>query len=145
MERSEQPAPTAAPCEASDAQHELREGAVRAAETVRERTQGALDSSKRAAADRIEGAASALRSAGEQMRAQEAGLARLAAQAADRMEAASRRLRDEDVGALMGSAAELARRQPVAVLAAAVAAGFALSRFLKASSSRRGAGEGDPR
>jgi hypothetical protein len=138
MERTEQPARAAAHCEAATAGDELRQGAEQAAKAVRARTEGALDGQRLAAADRIGRTASALRSAAEQMRTQEAGgLARLAEDAAERMDAASRRLRDEDLPSLVASASELARRQPVAFFAAAVAAGFALSRFLKASASRR--------
>jgi hypothetical protein len=148
MEPRPEPARSPAHCEASAAREELAQGAQQAAEAVRARTSGALDERRRAAADRIGHTASALRSAAEQMRAQDAGsLAWLADDVAGRMDAASRRLRDEDLDSLMASATDLARRQPVAFFGAAVAAGFALSRFLKASASRRhasagGAGQG---
>lgn len=144
MERMEESAREPAHCEASAAREELRQGAQQAAEAVRARTSGALDERRREAADRIGHTASALRSAAEQMRTQQAGaLAWLAEDAAGRMDAASQRLRDEDVDSLVASATELARRQPAAFFAGSVAAGFALSRFLKASAARRRGFTGD--
>src|SRR5205814_1019822 len=63
--------------------------------------------------------------------------AKLAEQAAQRIERVGGYLRDSDGNELLGDVEEFARGRPWLVGAAAAAVGFAGSRFLKASSSRR--------
>jgi hypothetical protein len=65
---------------------------------------------------------------------------RMAEWAADGLERVSSTLRNKDMDAVMRDVQSFARQQPVAFFAAAVAAGFLASRFLKA-----GAGTGDGR
>lgn len=54
--------------------------------------------------------------------------------AASRLEEGAGALRDRSLRDLMGTFNELGRKEPVAVFAGAVLAGFAISRFLKSSS-----------
>jgi hypothetical protein len=58
-------------------------------------------------------------------------------QAADFVDRIGRYLQDADSDRLMRDLENVARRQPYAVAAAALALGFAASRFLKTSSARR--------
>jgi len=80
-----------------------------------------------------------LRKVGDQLRA--SGPAGIAAdyvdQGAQFVENVGRYLEDADSDRLIGDLENLARRQPWAVAAAALALGFAASRFLKTSSARR--------
>lgn len=124
--------------EAAAAGEELKRGAQEATQAARARASGAFHERQRVAADQIERTAQALRSAAERMREREStGLASLTEDVAGRIDAASRRIRDEDLDSLVGSATDFARRQPAVFFGAALASGFALSRFLKASASRR--------
>ena len=63
--------------------------------------------------------------------------ARVAEQVADRAESFGSYLRDADGERLLRDVEDVARRQPWLVAAGGLALGFAASRFLKASSSRR--------
>jgi ElaB/YqjD/DUF883 family membrane-anchored ribosome-binding protein len=63
--------------------------------------------------------------------------AKLAEQAAQRAESLGDYLQRADGDAILGDLEDFGRRRPWAVIAGGVALGFAASRFLKASSSRR--------
>ena len=63
--------------------------------------------------------------------------ARMAEQVADRAESFGSYLRDADGERLLRDVEDVARRQPWLIAAGGLALGFAASRFLKASSSRR--------
>jgi vacuolar-type H+-ATPase subunit H len=63
--------------------------------------------------------------------------ARMAEQAADRVQALGLYLRDNDGDHILRDVEDFARRQPLAVAAGAFALGFLGARFLKASSARR--------
>jgi len=65
------------------------------------------------------------------------GPARLAEQAADRVQAVGMYLRDNDGDRILSDVEDFARRQPVVVAAGAFALGFLGARFLKASSAKR--------
>jgi hypothetical protein len=79
-----------------------------------------------------------VRKVAEQLRGQGKDTpARVAEQVADRAESFGSYLRDADGERLLGDAEAVARRQPWLVAAGGLALGFAASRFLKASSSRR--------
>ena len=74
--------------------------------------------------------------------------AKIADEAARRTERAGNYLKESDADRLLGDLEDFGRRQPWAVVAGGLALGFAASRFLKASSSRRyrsGAGQLRPR
>jgi hypothetical protein len=70
------------------------------------------------------------------MREESGGLAAIADEVAERVQSASRKLREENLDSLVQSATDMARRQPGIFFGVSVATGFALARFLKASASR---------
>jgi len=86
----------------------------------------------------VGGFASDVRSVGQQLREQGKDQpAKLADQAADRAERLGNYLTGSDADRILGDVEDFGRRQPWAIIAGGVALGFAASRFLKASSSRR--------
>jgi hypothetical protein len=90
------------------------------------------------AGQKVGGFASDVRSVGDQLREQGKDQpAKLADQAADRAERLSSYLTGSDADRILGDIEDFGRRQPWAIIAGGVALGFAASRFLKASSSRR--------
>jgi hypothetical protein len=106
-----------------------------------------IDQRSTQAGDEIRSAAHHVRSLAEQLRAEGKDTpARMVEQAADRSESFGDYLRNADGDRLLGDAESFARRQPWAVAAGGLALGFAASRLLKASSTRRyrsGQGTGD--
>ena len=97
-----------------------------------------IDQRSTQAGDEISSAAHHVRSLAEQLRAEGKDMpARMVEQAADRSESFGSYLRNADGDRLLGDAESFARRQPWAVAAGGLALGFAASRLLKASSSRR--------
>jgi hypothetical protein len=90
------------------------------------------------AGGQIQSTSEDLRSVGEELRKQGKDTpARLADQAADRIEQVGRYLTDSDADKMLSDLEDFGRRQPWAVVAGGMALGFIASRFLKASSSRR--------
>jgi hypothetical protein len=90
------------------------------------------------AGDQVQAAAQDVRKVAEQLRGQgKETPARVAEQVADRAESFSSYLRDADGERLLGDVEAFARRQPWLVAAGGLALGFAASRFLRASNSRR--------
>jgi hypothetical protein len=105
---------------------------------VRGRLRDQVDQRSTQAGDQVQSAAQDVRKIAEQLRGQGKDTpARVAEQVADRAEAFGSYLRDADGERLLGDAEAVARRQPWLVAAGGLALGFAASRFLKASSSRR--------
>jgi hypothetical protein len=87
----------------------------------------------------ISSTAGDLRKVANDLRSSEtvSGTAELANRGADAIEGVGSYLRDADGDRLLNDIEEFTRRQPWTIAAAALAAGFAASRVLKASSSRR--------
>jgi len=84
------------------------------------------------AADEVQGVASALRTAADELRSgspQE----RTFSQLADGLADASDAMRDKDLGEMMGDLNSFARRNPLVFLGGAALLGFAATRFAKAS------------
>jgi hypothetical protein len=105
---------------------------------ARGRLRGQVDQRSTQAGDQVQSAAQDVRKVAEQLRGQgKETPARVAEQVADRAESFSSYLRDADGERLLGDVEAFARRQPWLVAAGGLALGFAASRFLKASSSRR--------
>ena len=105
---------------------------------ARGRLRDQVDRRSTQAGGQVQSAAQDVRKVAEQLRGQgKETPARVAEQVADRAEAFGSYLRDADGERLLGDAETVARRQPWLVAAAGLALGFAASRFLKASSSRR--------
>jgi hypothetical protein len=119
---------------AGQAQQKAQQAATQAKDKLREQV-GERSSQ---AAEQINQQASDMRSVGESLRQQgKEGPAKAADRLAEYAEKVGGYLRDKDSDALLADAEDFGRRQPWAVGAAALALGFAASRFLKASSRQR--------
>jgi uncharacterized protein YjbJ (UPF0337 family) len=97
-----------------------------------------IDQRSTEAGERVTGTADDLRSVGEELRNQgKEGPAKIADQAADRIERAGSYLRDSDADRLLHDAEDFGRRRPWAVLAGGVVLGVAAARVLRASARDR--------
>lgn len=108
----------------------------RITDDVRER----MSSLRPDAAEGIEHAADAARQAAGSLRDQEAWLARMVDQGADKLSEFAQTLRTNDPQALLSKTEQFARRQPVLFAGAAMAIGFALARAAT-TAARGGAGQ----
>ena len=124
--------------QAREAAEEVKQEARAAADHAKEQARSAAARQKDAAAQQIGGWAQALRTASDDLhgRGQDTAAAYVR-QAADGLERACGTVRARDVDELIGSVEDFARRQPVAFLGGAVAAGFGLARFMRSSAERR--------
>jgi hypothetical protein len=119
---------------ADQAQEKGQQAATHAKDKLREQ----LDQRSSQAAEQVNQQASDLRAVSNSLREQgKDGPASAAGRLAEYAEKAGGYLQEKDSDALLADAEDLARRQPWAVAAGALALGFAASRFLKASSSKR--------
>jgi hypothetical protein len=112
---------------ASDVGHELNEVA---------------EEQKVRGAEAIQGFARAINSAAQELEGQSPGVARFIRDTAAQVDTLSNNLRGRSATELMGAATDLARSQPAVFFAGAMAAGFALSRFLKSSAPANRSGPG---
>jgi hypothetical protein len=116
------------------AQEKAQQAKGQAASRVREQ----VDQRSTQAGQQVATTASDIRSVADQLREQGKDQpAKLAEQAAQRAETIGDYLQRSDGDTILGDLEDFGRRQPWAVIAGGVALGFAASRFLKASSSRR--------
>jgi hypothetical protein len=124
--------------QAREAAAEMKAGAGDAVEDVKEQVRSSAARQKDAAAQQMDGWAHALRSASDDLhgRGQDSAAAWVL-QAAAGLERCSGTMRERDVDDLVGTVEDFARRQPVAFLGGAVAAGFGLARLMKSSADRR--------
>jgi hypothetical protein len=123
---------------AGEVKDQMQEKAQEAKGQARDRLRDQVDERSTQYGQQIRGQAGDLRSVGEQLRTQgKDGPARMADQAAERVERAGSWLAESDADTILGDVEDFARRNPWAVVAGGLALGFAASRFLKASSSDR--------
>jgi hypothetical protein len=116
------------------AQEKGQQAAAQAKSKLREQ----VDQRSSQAAEQVNQQASDLRSVSQSLRDQgKEGPAKAADRLAGYAEKAGSYLREKDSDALLADVEDFGRRQPWAVGAGALVLGFAASRFLKASSSRR--------
>ena len=100
-------------------------------DAARSAAESLLEAQKRQVAERVSGIAEGLRNAvGPLDRSQNTIIARVAEQAADRVESFSRAVRDRRWNELVADTEDFARRQPTLFVLGAVAAGFIIGRFL---------------
>ena len=105
---------------------------------ARGRISDQVDQRSTQAGERIAGTASDVRSIADELRAQgKDAPANLAEQVAGQADRVGDYLKGASGDRILRDAEDFARRQPMLVAAAGLALGFAASRFLKASSSRR--------
>jgi uncharacterized protein YjbJ (UPF0337 family) len=117
---------------------QAQEKAQEAADQARGKLREQLDQRSSQVARQINEQASDLRAVSESLRQQgKDGPARAADKLAEYVGKVGGYLGEKDSEALLSDAEDLGRRQPLAAGAGALALGFAASRFLKASSSKR--------
>jgi hypothetical protein len=105
---------------------------------ARGRLSDQVDQRSTQAGERIAGTATDVRSIAQELRSQgKDAPANLAEQVADQADRVSDYLKGASGDRIVRDVEDFARRQPMLVAAGALALGFAASRFLKASSSRR--------
>jgi hypothetical protein len=116
------------------AQEKAQQAKGQAASRVRDQ----VDQRSTQAGAQVSSTASDIRSVADQLRDQGKDQpAKLAEQAAQRAERLGDYLQRSDGDTILSDVEDFGRKQPWAVIAGGVALGFAASRFLKASSSRR--------
>jgi len=119
---------------AQDAQEKLKGGAQQAQARVREQ----VDQRSTQAGEQVSATAEALRTTSRHLREEgQDGPAQAAEKAAHHAERLGGYLTESNADRILGDLEDFGRRQPMAVIALGVAAGFAASRFLKASSRQR--------
>lgn len=117
-----------------EAQEKVQQAAGQAQAKLREQ----LDQRSTQLAEQARQQGSDLRAVSEALRDQGKDRpAQLINRLAEYAEQAGRYLHDKDADAMLGDAEDFGRQKPTAVAAGALALGFAASRFLKASSSKR--------
>lgn len=117
---------------------QAREKAQDAAGQAGSRLRAEVDQRSTQLGERVSASSSDLRSVGQELRNQGKDTpARLADQAADRVERFGGYLAQSDGDRILHDIEDFGRRQPVAVLAGGMILGIVAARFLKASSGRR--------
>jgi hypothetical protein len=106
------------------------------AQRLKEDGRQTLEERKRSAADRVEGIAQALERTGAQFSENEPTLAELANRLSGTVGNLATRLREGSIDDLVDDTRAFARRNPGLFIAGGLVAGFALARFVKASSQR---------
>jgi len=123
---------------AQEAAQRAQHNAQRAASQARDRAKEQLDQRSTQAGERLQSTASDVRSVGEELRKQgKPEPAKLADQAAQRVERVGGYLKESDGDRILRDVEDFGRRQPLLMLAGGLVLGLAASRFLKASSSNR--------
>ncbi len=120
------------------AKEKAQEAAGQAKEKAGSQLRSQVDQRSTDAGHRVAGMASDARAVSESLREQGKDQpAKLAEQAADRVERLGSYLEQSDADRILGDIEDFGRRQPWAVIAGGVALGLVASRFLKASSVER--------
>lgn len=121
---------------ARDAKSEVKDLAHQASQQAKQ----VAEQRKGTVAESISGVARALQSTATSLESEQQDLfARAAYDAASKLQNFSASIRDKDIDGIRRDAENLARTRPALFIGGCVAIGFALSRFLKASASRRAA------
>ena len=98
---------------------------------VKDRVLSAAEESKDGMAGRLEDMAGAVHRSGEQLEGQQDWLAQLVERGADELGNLASTVRSNDLRGLVGKLEDIARRQPVLFVSAAMAVGFASARLGK--------------
>jgi hypothetical protein len=122
----------------SSSTEQAKEKAQEAAGQAKRGVRDQVDQRSTQAGEQVSSMAGDARSVAEELRKQGKDQpAKLAEQAAQRVESIGDYLQRSDGDTILRDLEDFGRRQPWAVIAGGIALGFAASRFLKASSSRR--------
>ncbi len=128
---------------AQDAARQAQEQAQNVAGQARERMRSQFDQRSTDAGQQISSQAGDIRTVAGQLREQGKDKpAKLAEQAADRVERVGSYLTESDADRILRDVEDFARQRPWAVIAGGIALGLTASRFLKASSVERYASAG---
>jgi len=121
-----------------EAREQAREAGQRLKDAAAQRVEQEFDKRSNAASRQADETAHALQESAERFRAHDqASLAHLAEEGADMLARLSGSLREKSFEELSSDLQHEARRHPALFIAGAVGVGFAMSRFLRASSHRR--------
>ena len=101
----------------------------------------AAEQQKNAGAGQIEDMAKAVHGAADELGKQMPQAAELVHAAASRLEQGAEAVRERNLRDLVGTFNDMGRKEPLALFGGALVAGFAVSRFLKSSSSSSHRGE----
>jgi hypothetical protein len=101
------------------------------ADNVKDQALSAVEEGKEGIAERLEDMAGAVHRSGEQLEGQQDWLAQLVERGADELGNLASTVRSNDLRGLIGKLEDMARRQPVLFVGAAMAAGFAGARLGK--------------
>ncbi|HKH42446.1 MAG TPA: hypothetical protein VKA41_11405 [Solirubrobacterales bacterium] len=127
-----------APEKVGEATEQAKQTAQNVASQAQDRIREQVDQRSTEIGERVGGTAQDVRSVSEELRNQgKEGPAKVADQAADRIERAGSYLRDSDADRILNDVEDFGRSRPWAVLAGGVVVGIVAARFLKASSERR--------
>jgi hypothetical protein len=119
---------------AGQAQEKAQEAAGQAKYQIRSQ----VDTRSTQAGEQVSQQAGDIRTVAEQLREQgKDGPAKVADQAADRIEKVGSYLQQSDADRILGDIEDFARQRPMAVMVGGLALGLMASRFLKASQSER--------
>lgn len=122
---------------ASRVQDEVKHQAETLKQDAKDRSKAFIEDKKNIAAAELTDVAGALRASADSLRENEHDQAgHYVKLAADGLAHFAHLIRQRDVGRLARDTEQLARRQPAVFLGGTIAAGFLLSRFLKASARR---------
>lgn len=129
---------------AGGALEKTKDVAEEAKSSASDRMRSMVDERSTQMGSELQSAAQALRRSGEQLRSEGNGTQAASATefVAEKIEHLGSYLERKDADSMMRAVEDTARRRPWMVAGAAAVAGFALSRFLKASSERRYEEEG---
>jgi hypothetical protein len=123
---------------APEVREQAQEKAQEAASKASDKIRAQVDQRSTEAGEKIAGTAGDIRSVGQQLREQgKEQPAKIADQAAQRVERAGNWLRDSDSERILQDIEDFGRRQPWALALGGLVLGLAASRFLKASSTQR--------
>jgi hypothetical protein len=122
---------------------EVKQAGSDIARDARQRAVAEGDRRSTAAGERVAVAADDVRGVAEHLRGRgREGPARVADEAAERIERFAAYLRDADPETMLADARDLGRRQPAVIVAGAAVAGIVAGRIIKASGPRSGSGVG---
>jgi ElaB/YqjD/DUF883 family membrane-anchored ribosome-binding protein len=129
---------------AESLKEEAKERAGRLLDEAKDRARSAIDQRKEGLAQDVGDFAHALRASASDLQKHDKGyVAHYVEQAASSVEQIADTLHRQDLKDLVRHTEDFARRQPGLFIGGAVAAGFALARFLKSSAERRTIEEGE--
>ena len=117
---------------------QAQEKAQQAAGQAKEQVRTQVDTRSTQAGEQVSQQAGDIRTVAEKLREEgKDGPAKVADQAAERIEKVGSYLQQSDADRILGDVEDFARQRPMAVMAGGIALGFLASRFLKASQGER--------